>query len=205
MDEVSKFVDSLARAEMPSDNLVNIYKDSVRRENLIRWLKRPGHEHPAVLLVGEAPGKNGAAITGVPFVSPDVLMRGPKGGDPWGAFGTGAGYRDMKPLREPTATMFWEVVANHMERCPLPMTWNAVPFWPRGNQTPSTGEREFGREWLRGLLDIYPGASLVAVGRNAQKTCEELGLRYEGIRHPANAGKGDFEKGIRRIAASLCR
>ena len=108
MREITDFIDSLARAEMPRDDLVNIYQDSVRRENLTRWLKRLGHQQPAVLLVGEAPGKKGAAMTGVPFVSPDVLMRGPKGGDPWSAFGTEAGYQYADPSREGTATMFWK-------------------------------------------------------------------------------------------------
>ncbi len=208
MREIADFVDSLARAEMPRDDLVNIYKDSVRCENLTRWLKRMGHQRPAVLLVGEAPGKKGAAITGVPFVSPDVLMRGPKGGDPWSAFGTEAGYQYMNPSREGTATMFWEVMARYFGECPLPMTWNAVPFWPVGsdgrNRCPTPPERELGGEWLHRLTTIYRDALLVAVGRHAQRACGELGLHHESVQHPANSGKPEFEKGVRRIAASLC-
>lgn len=207
MREITDFVDSLARAEMPRDDLVNIYKDSVRRENLTRWLKRLGHQQPAVLLVGEAPGKKGAAMTGVPFVSPDVLMRGPKGGDPWGAFGTEAGYQYVDPSREGTATMFWEVMVRYFGNCPLPLTWNAVPFWPvrsnGRNRPPTPPERALGSAWLHRLATIYPGALLVAVGRKAQETCKELGLRYKGVRHPANNGKTEFEEEIRRIAASL--
>ena len=207
MREITDFVDSLARAETLRNDLANIYKDPVRCENLTRWLERPGHQPPAVLLVGEAPGKKGAAMTGVPFVSPDVLMRGPKCGDPWGAFGTDAGYKYVTPSREGTATMFWEVMARYFRDCPLPMTWNAVPFWPVGsngrNRTPTPPERALGREWLHRLTTIYPDALLVAVGKKALETCKELHLPYRGVRHPANRGKVEFEAEIRRIAASL--
>ena len=203
MDKVKQFVDSLARAQ-PQGGLINIYQYPAKRENLTRWLQRPDHGPPSVLLLGEAPGSHGAALTGVPFVSPEVLMRGPKGGDPWRAFGMRAGYRGMNVSPEPAATMVWEVVARQMGNCPLPMTWNEVPFWLRGNKAPRVAERKHGREWVLRLIDIYPDALVVAVGKNAEEACRDLGLHHEAIRHPMHSGKEQFEEGIGRIAASLC-
>lgn len=207
MSSIQEFLTSLERASMPSTGLVNIYGDSGKRENLTCWLERRGHERPTTLFVGEAPGKDGAAITGVPFVSPDVLMNGPKRGDPWGAFGTGAGYRRMTPGKEGTATMFWEVVARYLGEHPYPVTWNTVPFWPvegaGGNRTPSTAEQQFGSEWLRQLVAIYPEASIVAVGNKAHEACRRLGQPHLCVPHPANGHKEAFEKGVRDIAGSL--
>ena len=99
-------------------------------------------------------------------------------------------------------------MARYFADCPLPMTWNAVPFWPVGSngrkRPPTPPERALGSAWLHQLTTIYPGALLVAVGKKAQETCKELSLPYTGVRHPANNGKTEFEGELRRIAASLC-
>ena len=119
--EIREFVDSLAETEMPDDRSVNVYKDAVRCANLIRWLSVFEDTSQSVILVGEAPGRDGGAITGIPFVSPKVLT---SEGDAWGEFGAGTKYElpvGENPLqREATATQFWGYVTKHFSRSSTP-------------------------------------------------------------------------------------
>ena len=82
--EIREFVDSLAEVDPPSDQSVNIYRNTVRCANLIRWLSGFDDTSQSMIFVGEAPGRDGGAITGIPFVSPMVLT---SVNDPWGEFG----------------------------------------------------------------------------------------------------------------------
>ena len=64
---------------------------------------------PRVLLVGEAPGYRGCAVTGVPFTSRQVLASGVEVGR-WGLFPAGefeAGEALGRPWAEATATLVW--------------------------------------------------------------------------------------------------
>ena len=111
MRRFGEFVDSLAEVDPPSDQSVNIYRDAVRSTNLIHWLSGFDGTSQSAIFVGEAPGRDGGAITGIPFVSPKVLT---SANDPWGEFGSETQYElpvgQDANHRERTATRFWKHV-----------------------------------------------------------------------------------------------
>lgn len=206
---IREFVESLAKAKTPDDRSVNVYRDAVRRANLMRWLSTFDDTSQSVIFVGEAPGRDGGAITGIPFVSPKVLTYAD---DPWDEFGQGAGYEippGENPLqREATATQFWRYVMEHFSDLPRPLTWNAYPFWPRHrdyskNRKPTIAEVRFGCEWLRRIIELHPNASVVAVGRSAEYALRYINVDHVMVRHPSHGGASDFNDGLTGIAAAL--
>ncbi len=89
--EIREFVDSLAKADTPDDQSYNIYKNVVRCANLIRWFRTFEDTSQSALFVGaKRRGEDGGAITGIPFVSPNVLTSA-RSVDYWGL--SNAGYQ----------------------------------------------------------------------------------------------------------------
>ena len=107
-----------------------------------------------------------AAITGIPFVSPQVVN---SKNDPLEQLRTrSAGFEipdgAAETQRERTATRFWKHVPHHFVGLPRPLTWNIYPFWPfelnaNGivvNRAPTRKEIVVGLSWLHRLIDMYP-------------------------------------------------
>ena len=210
--EIREFVDSLAEVDPPSDQSVNIYRNAVRCANLIRWLRGFENTSQSVIFVGEAPGRDGGAITGIPFVSPMVLT---SVNDPWGEFGMETPYelpvgRDANH-RERTATRFWKHVPPYFSDLPRPLTWNIYPFWPfavggnerRINRAPTRDETEFGAWWLVRVVEMYPNAQTVAVGVKAQDTLESIGIDAPLVPHPSRGSDEKLIKSLERVAEDL--
>ena len=204
--KIEAFVDSLASAEMLDDRSGNIYRNETRRDNLKRWLITFEDTSQSAIFVGEAPGVNGARITGIPFVSPAVITGG---ADCWGMFGADSGYRVPEGANagqsESTATIFRDVVGRCMCDLPRPLTWNAYPYWPHDseglrNRTPTRLELEEGMSALRQVIAMFPRSRVVAVGRKAESALAAIDVQCDYVRHPANGGKSGFEEGVRRVA-----
>ena len=213
VSNVNEFIESLRTAQMPDDGLVNIYSDEHdphgwRRARLARWLELPRDRGPVLLFIGEAPGVKGAAVTGVPFTSVETLTS--PGferlhfleGDPGYA-----GIEGTEPeLKERTAKDFWSVVLPMFAGLPLPMVWNAVPFWPRAagrNATPKSRQRECGSKWLTEVLGWHSYAEVIAVGRVAEGALRKLGVASARLRHPSYGGKREFAQGVRKVVDSI--
>ena len=208
--EIRDFVDSLAAAKMPDDKSINIYEDQIRCGNLMQWLRTFEDVPGSAVFVGEAPGVKGARITGVGFTSPATIKA--HNHDPWQAFGSVAGYEipngENDSQGEPTATVFWKHVGRHFADLPRPLTWNAYPFWPHRddkltNRQPTGPEILQGSRWLRCLVDLYPSARIAAVGRSAEKSLKEIGVKHTYIRHPSHGGVPEFIRGVERFAQEL--
>jgi len=60
-------------------------------------------------------------------------------------------------------------------------------------------EIDFGQEFLKDILDIFPVEITVAIGKKAEIALNQLGLDCRVIRHPARGGKREFEAGIREL------
>lgn len=198
---VDSLVGSLAEAQVPQ-RFQNPYVRPEAAHNLVRFLSDRDTEARTVLLVGEAPGYRGAVISGVPLSSAATLIE--EWQDPWNFFGPKAGFR-MPPTvayrREATATIVWRSLAQSFGDCPLPLTWNAVPFHPLGDSVSSNGsvherDLEVGIHWLRGILDLFPAAVPVAVGRRAEAALSRLNITHRSVRHPSRGGKSAFERGM---------
>ncbi len=170
----------------------------IRRMNLRRYLLKMLGLRPEILLVGEAPGYKGCGITGIPFTSERVLATN--------SFFCGQGFECLNPTdklaSEISATIVWGVMDTCREK---PLLWNMYPFHPhrpgnrQSNRTPGREELKSGVEYLQKLLRIFPVKKIIALGRKAESMLLELDLSPVYVRHPANAGKRQFEKGIKSI------
>jgi hypothetical protein len=171
----------------------------IRLQNLSRFLGF--FTRVDYILLAEAAGYQGCRFSGIPMTS-EVQIAGP---DPihWARSGiySRSGRRD-RLWREPSATILWETLGERTDF----LIWNTFPWHPMGkrgplsNRTPRRGEVLAGVEVLRCLMDLYPGARLVAIGRVAERTLTELGMEPLYIRHPAHGGKPQFVAGIRSLA-----
>ena len=207
--EIDEFIAALECAETPDARSVNLYQNRIQRDNLKQWMLAFECDAPAPLFVGEAPGINGARITGIPFTSAEILM---SSADPWETFASENGYEiprgENRSQREATATLFWKHVIQQCSDFPRPMTWNAYPFWPhngnrRGNRTPNMTELRNGAEWLQRMIDLHPNATIVAVGRFAERALQKIDVEHFPIRHPAHGGARAFAKGLRHVADTM--
>jgi uracil-DNA glycosylase len=163
-------VDELAEADI--GRTYNQYACGPRapllRARLVDYLRsRAGAR---ALLVGEAPGYRGARVSGIPFTSERQL--------------TGSG------PAEATAT----IVQRALERAGLVeevLLWNVVPTHPGTATTNRPPTRAEIRAGLRFLAPLQEGRRVVAVGRLAEHTLGERGLR-----HPSHGGARKFEAGL---------
>ena len=122
----------------------------------------------ATVLVGEAPGKDGARWTGVPFTSRRQL--------------TGSG------PDETTARTVHRVLAE-LGLSERVLLWNASMLFAPGNRDP----RRSALDASAVVLDLVcRGRSVLAVGRYAQRA---TGAPY--LRHPSHGGASLFATGLR--------
>ena len=208
MTPIERFVGRLSRADPPPP-FINPYRHQVPTKNLLRFLQFQRDLSSTILLVGEAPGYRGAVRSGVPLTSLAILTE--DWGDPWNAFGSRSGYIEARPSRfrrEATATMVWRALATHASSCSLPLTWNAVPFHPRGPMPHSNASLKstsvtIGSPWLCELLSIFPNAIPVAVGRRAGEALAQLNISHASVRHPSRGGKAQFDSGLNDVVSCL--
>lgn len=169
-----------------------------RRFNLAAHLSA---ETPRLLLVGEAPGYQGCARSGVAFTSEYLRGRGaiprlttldplhsPRG----------------QPWREPSATIVWGAVMKH-DLAEHTLLWNACCWHPHKgtpdtNRKPTQAELDLGAPHLRMLIDYLPPHILIgAVGKVAGGLLTTLGVGHSPLRHPANGGATIFRDGVGRM------
>lgn len=188
-----------------SDTLFNPYAPaqgegaSIRDANLRRYLRTMQRFQPDILLLFEAPGYRGCALTGIPVTSERLMLAG---ADPWGLFGAGYQQTSDHPggVAEMTATILWNAL---YERAPSPpLIWNTVPQHPheagnrQSNRTPRVAEQRTGAAFVPRLIDVFGIQQVLGVGRIAQRMLSELGIKHQPVRHPSQGGKADFIAGL---------
>jgi uracil-DNA glycosylase len=174
---VDELVDEVARIRVPG--ALNLYDEgdstawgdrsgqaTERRHALRHYLA--AHWSAPTVLVGEAPGKDGARWTGVPFSS----MRQRTGSGP----------------SEPTATIMHRVLSE-LDCAHRVLLWNASMLFAPGNRNPSPSELE---ACAHALELVCRGRAVFAIGRFAQSATD---APY--IRHPSHGGAGRFAEGLR--------
>lgn len=210
MSAIATFVRRLAQTETPPA-VHNQYAGEsrparIRRANLRRYLEQMAGRRTRVLLVGEAAGHRGCRLTGLPFTSEAILLRGVPAHD---LFGRDNGYACTEEREgvtgEQTATIVWDLL---QELRPLPLLWNALPFHPFrpgrpwSNRTPRVRELALGRPFFHFMLEQFPVETVVAVGNKAADALSRWDVPAHKIRHPSHGGKGQFRDGVTRILAS---
>jgi uracil-DNA glycosylase len=214
MRELDALIAGLAAAPVAAD-CVNQYADpgppgnAVRRANLRLALALALERGPDLLLVGEAPGYNGARRTGVPFTSERMLLGGVPG---LGQYGAAQGFAratdDGRTSAEPTATIAYrELAALGL----FAVGWNAYPFHPhrpgddQSNRPPRAGEIKAGLAFLAATLALFPGLPVAAMGNVASRALGALDVAHARLRHPAQGGARIFAAGLRALAEQLPR
>ena len=82
MKTVDSFIDYLTKLETPDAASLNLYygklkEAEVRRENLRYYLYEMQILNPKSLFIGEAPGRWGCFLTGVPFTDEYTIANNP--------------------------------------------------------------------------------------------------------------------------------
>ena len=213
---IESFVKTLAELS-PVDNLSrNMYDGDTmgakdRCDNLLYYLKIMQRLNPSRLFVGEAPGRLGCYLTGVPFTDEYTMVHNPFFSNRTclvqKLMSLGQG---VKPQSESTARVVWERLDKIPKDC-LPLMWNIYPFHPstvestyfssddRPNRKPTSVECEFGKRVLSILLDCFNINEIYAIGRIPEIVLknEYSGIKY--IRHPSRGGANEFRKRFNEI------
>lgn len=158
---------------------------------------------PAFIVVGEASGYLGMRRSALAFTSEKQLVAGaiPRVPAPGGRL-----TERRLPYSEPSATIVWRTLqaAGIAERTVL---WNALPMHPfkpgsfDTNRTPTDPELMLGAPAMRLLVEAFPQARVVAVGRKAELLLGRMGIAVVGqVRHPANGGATEFARGLTALA-----
>jgi uracil-DNA glycosylase len=181
--------------------------NAVRRANLGLALQYACQRGPDLLLIGEAPGYNGARRTGVPFTSEKLLLAGIPGLAQFGAErGFALATDDGRISAEQTATI---VYRNVRELGVYIAGWNAYPFHPhrpgndQSNRPLRVAELRAGQLFLARFCAIFAGVPIAAMGNSADRSLCELDLPHVKLRHPAQGGARAFSAGLRAFVDSL--
>ena len=209
-----RFVDALSGVDLStravnqfSRSAANASGNAIRRANLKRYLHDLTLLAPELLLVGEAPSYRGGRLTGIPFVSESLMLRGVTTGDGHLVLGAERGFLKAdfttRPSTEASATMVWGTIRDIK---PLPLLWNAFPFHPFdagnpfSNRCPSSDELSIGQPFIAWLLRLFPIRAIVAIGNSASASLTRMGINHEKVRHPSQGGKTKFVEGMARVS-----
>lgn len=103
------------------------------------------------------------------------------------------------PVGERTANVIWQMLSRIGEPVFL---WNVFPLHPHlpddpmSNRSHTARERDIGREFLEALLDLLDPDKVIAIGGDAQRAIESMGITSTQVRHPSYGGQNVF---IRQI------
>jgi uracil-DNA glycosylase len=159
--------------------------------------------NPLFILCGEAPSHRGCRHSGIAFTSECQLLDGripriPKtnqrltsGDDPYFERSAKIVWDELYDLRIEKRTILWNALPMHPHR----------PKDPQSNRTPKSAELKLGKDALRMLLDEFPSATVVAVGRSAEKLLKCMDIDYKRVRHPARGGGPKFAQQLKRIVS----
>ena len=186
---------------------------AIRRDQLAAYLsERLGKA--CYILMGEALGYQGGHFTGIAMTSERILLghQREKGIDPESVFSTIAPRRTSRPdireggFSEPTATIVWECLLKLGVDPRAFVIWNTFAWHPfslqkgaLSNRRPTDEELTAGLPVLKTFLSLFPGSSVIAVGKVAEKELQALGIECLEVRHPANGGAGKFRRQVAAI------
>lgn len=163
---------------------------------------------PEFICVGEAAGWLGMKRAAVAFTSERLLLEGaiPRVPVPAGRLTT-----RRLPYSEPSATIVWKTL-RQLGIAERTILWNALPLHPfkpgepDSNRTPTDAELLQGAPAMRLLVEAFPQAKVVAIGRKSELLLGQMGIPTAGqVRHPANGGATAFSSGLAALKIGLSR
>lgn len=157
---------------------------------------------PIYILAGEAPSYRGCRYSGVAFTSERLLLEGaiPRIPAPLDRIST-----RKVPFSEPSASIVWKEL-KRLEIADRTVLWNAVqlhphrPREPWSNRTPNSAELAHGAAAMRVLMETFPTARIVAVGKKSESLLASMGtVVAASVRHPAYGGAKEFAAGLEAL------
>ena len=209
MNTVDSFIDYISKLETPDSKSLNMYygnsiESEIRRENLRFYLCEMKRIDPHCIFIGEAPGRWGCFLTGVPFTDEYTMLNNP--------FFKGECklLSDKSPHGEASASVVWGCL-NRIKIEEYPLMWNIYPFHPsnveaccklpeeRGNRAPNRRECDQGKDILKRLFSVFNIQYYYAVGcKSRDKLISEYkDIQY--IRHPSRGGANLFREKFDQI------
>lgn len=154
---------------------------------------------PKYIVAGEALSASGGVFCGIAFTSEKLLLDGivPR------VRIAGRLTKGESPFAELSAAIVWRCLhALQIAECTV--LWNALQMHPysetRPIRTPSREEFEMGKPAMHLLIEAFPAAKIVAVGRKAEGVLKDMGVQLAGaVRHPANGGARLFATGLEEL------
>lgn len=189
---IKEFVEDISSVSDEQRLFTNPYRAEVRKYNLLNYLQHLESHKVDVMLIGEAPGYRGCALTGIPFTD-EIQLKYPENN-----YALGDWKRSSKigNTAERSASIIWPAIREYHI---IPLMWNVFPFHPykegkrASNRTPTQRELEEGLKYIDALKTIFQinDSQVFAVGKKAKLL---LGLTEDNhcIRHPANDYKKEF-------------
>jgi uracil-DNA glycosylase len=157
---------------------------------------------PEFILAGEAPGYQGCRYSGIAFTSERLLG---EGAIPRIPVLSGRLSTRRLPFSEPSATIVWKTLYR-LGIAERTLLWNAMQLHPYrpdnlwSNRPPLSSEISLGEPALRLLIEAYPSARIIAVGKKSEGLLHEMGIPVAGaVRHPANGGATEFAAGLKEL------
>ncbi|MDD5181164.1 MAG: uracil-DNA glycosylase, partial [Gallionellaceae bacterium] len=158
--------------------------------------------NPEFILAGEAPGYQGCRYSGIAFTSERLLG---EGSIPRIPALTGRLSTRRLPFSEPSATIVWKTLYR-LGIAERTLLWNAMQLHPYrpdnlwSNRTPAPDEISLGEPAMQMLIEAFPAAKIVAVGKKSEGLLREMGVPITGsVRHPANGGATQFAAGLKDL------
>ena len=180
----------------------NPYKNKAVLQNLEKYLTILYEQYfDGVMLVAEAPGYSGCAITGIPFTTVKIL-KDTSHKILQQDFYKGKEYSDI------SGQVIWEYIQNKEK---LPLFWNAFCFHPyqkyktKSNRKPNILEMQEGRWYIEELVQIFQPKLIAGIGRVGQQSLQNIypNKEIEYIRHPSHGGKKEFIAGMNLLYNNL--
>lgn len=180
----------------------------IRRRHLRRYLQERLHQ-AQFLVVGEAIGYQGGHFSGIAMTSERILLGhlADRGVLPSHVVESMTPQRTSKPevmplgFTEPTATIVWQAIIDSGRAPRAFVLWNIFPWHPYrpqngwlSNRTPGMAELRLGIPVIHCIVELFPHAGVLAVGRKSAQILAQLGIKATALRHPAQGGATEFRR-----------
>jgi len=202
--KIDEFIKHLQSVD-DTDTIFNPYKQELQRNNLKKYLSYFVKHPPEFMMVGEAPGHNGCAMTGVPYTDDfRIAMADKSSVPPLADFSINdiAIDKREKITKENSSGAIWDVL---IETQFFPLMWNVFPFHPHEvdklstNRVPTGKELRWSREFVFELQSIFSTIKhTYAIGKKALQYLDLPQDHY--IRHPSYGGNIHCKNKILEIA-----
>lgn len=176
-----------------------------RWNNLVNYLEFMKSEQPDILMIGEAPGYRGTSVSGVPFLSEQMILHRQHDNLKLPLNNYVQAKADGTSGYEATSTAMWLTLDQHPTR-KLPLLWATLPNHPHSTDIKLSNRKPSKREiapYLR-IIDMlvaeYAIKRVVAIGNVAHDTL--INCKYNDIikiRHPARGGARKFADGYTHL------